>query len=250
MSDLAAAEEDVISWLTELSKLKGQICMFTSWKPIYLSSMCRIDAESPSEETVGFTSNTDIITALGQALRDAKYERWLNRVLLQHRALVDQLTPVLESKLDLLGYRSEDVKGLSMPEKLVFLAEAELPIDFRALNAQKVVVQLVTAAYAGCKTKTIQSLFFRRDDSFNTFQGILRDLTAESAIALGRGEGYTLKDGPWIFRLLDKNNAFIPGISKMRISEECDYRGMVDQLLDEQTPAAAVWHVSVYSQNA
>ncbi|KAI9795323.1 MAG: hypothetical protein M1833_007235 [Piccolia ochrophora] len=237
-----ATAENVIDWLTELAERKGRMGMFTHWAPGYLSSMCSIRGDTSPNVRARPPQYMDLSTALGASIADEKRERWLDDVIWHHRRLFDRASQVLHTRLLDQGFTGHELDGLELGGRLGLYAECRLPIDFEGMHTPKASFNIVTVADKEGKHKTNQKVSFQFKDSFATFQGVLRDLTARSAIMLGREEGYTLDDGPWMYRLVRGNNSFAESSPYTEISEERGFRDMLRKLRNKETPKAAIWH--------
>lgn len=246
-SNTPATEEQVLAWLIEKLTLQGAVGLSTDWLPEQFSSMWDIEVD-PSGRISGFTNDESGLRAtLNRLNREHARELWLEQVTSHNRALYPRVLTIIESRLLARGIPQERLRALTPRDRLIMLAEVDLP---RAPPQPKFTMYLVTAKDATGDTRESTKLFFPYTSTFGHFQCGLRDFTLHSAKRMGRTDGYTLRDGPWIYQLIGPNKAIVPGLPKYSIADETDFREMIRQLRDKDTPMACIFHVSSSSTSA
>ena len=239
-SDGPATVDEVLAWLLEQLALQGAVGLSTNWRPGHFSSMFSVSANDLDTFSEFPNNGADLTTGLGGAIRDHSRESWLGEVTTQHRALFPKVVTLVESKLLAHGIAREKFRKLNPRDKLIMLAEANLP---KAPNLPTITLYLVVSKDVEGDANESKPLAFPRDVTFVHFQAVLRDLTDDSAIRAGRTSGYTLLDGPWRYQLLGRDKDIVPGLPKFEIADEADFRQMIRQLSDKDTPSACIYHV-------
>lgn len=243
-NNTTTTEEQVLAWLIEKLTLQGAVGLFTDWLPEHFSSIWTIEV-NPSDPFSDFTTEGfDLMACLDHSIREHSREEWLGQITTQNSSLYPRVVKLVESKLLARGISQERLQSLTPREKLIMLAEADL---LRAPPQAKFILYLITAAkdVKGNNTRESTKLFFPHTTAFTHFQAVLRDFTLPSAIRTGRTTGYTLLDGPWIYRLIGPNKVIIPGLPKYSIADETDFREMKRRLQNKDTPTACIFHVSL-----